>query len=117
MKKLKTKLQRSETQVNVEKMFFALFNPDTGVKYVYIKEDDTLYATEDGTPETTHLSFSQNETGMHIYLHHGSWNREEWEEYVIRRNQVFLNSWKTEVTVEELQDKLMDVYNENFKKS
>ena len=110
-------MKNTETQELVEKMFFSYFNPETGVKFVHIEEDDTLYVTEDGTPETCHLSFSNTMTQMHIYLHHGSWDTEKWEKYNITRNGIFLNNFDNAVTVEELQDKLMDVYNENFKKS
>ena len=82
------KMKTVKTKELVEKMFFSYFNPDNGVKFVHIKEDDTLYVTEDGTPETCHLSISNDAKGMHIMLHHGSWNREEWEVYLIHKNKI-----------------------------
>lgn len=111
---------KSKTQELIERMFFTYFNPDTGGIFVYIEEDDTLYLTKDGTPETCLLSISMTDDKnlMLIFFHHGSWNREDWEEYGIYRkyeNRVFTNQGRSEIPIEVFQDKLMDVYNEHFK--
>jgi hypothetical protein len=72
-------------------------------------EDRKEFITIDGTPKTCHLFLTDNCIGCHVVFTNDNTGVENWSDYLIEADKVFLNNWNTEVTLENVIDKLVDV--------